>query len=342
MTTQSYKSTNKAADLPMKKPRVKGLWVLLAIYAASVVAIVYTTSSHFHSSLVQALILSLMATSVGFLIRQSGLVSFGHALFFGGAAYAIAILTQTFGLSIEAAVVLSIVFTVFLGAICGVVFLRGVGIAFAMLTLATAQAFYELAMRWRELANGEDGMFINLPEKVFGMDSSLLYNPTLMLVITSSVLAAVLVSLTLFSRSKYGLLTMAVRDNEERVRYIGHSAIHPRVLVYVISAFVSSLAGVLFALYNTFVSPEILHWSLSGEALVMAIIGGVRFIWGPALGAVGFHFLKEAVMGYTAYWAFFMGALLIIVTVVFPGGAAGILRAIYSKALRKIKSPEES
>ncbi|EHA13640.1 branched-chain amino acid ABC transporter permease [Halomonas sp. HAL1] len=334
----TYKAKIKTADLTIKKPRVNSLWVLLGVYIVSVVAVVYFTSQHFHSSLVQALIIALMATSVGFLVKQSGLVSFGHALFFGFSAYAIAILTQRFGFSIEIAIVLSIALSILLGLICGFVFIRGIGIAFAMLTLATAQAFHEVALRWRELANGEDGMFINLPESIFGMDSSLLYNPTVMLLITSSVLAAVIVTLTLFSRSKYGLLTMAVRDNEERVRYIGHSAILPRVLIYVISAAISSLGGVLFALYNTFVSPEILHWSFSGEALIMAIIGGVGFIWGPALGAVAFYFLKEMVMGYTAYWAFFMGVLLILVTVVFPGGVAGVMHALYSKCYKIIKT----
>jgi branched-chain amino acid transport system permease protein len=111
--------------------------------------------------------------------------------------------------------------------------------------------------------------------------------------IASAELILLLLGLWRLSRSFFGVLTLAIRENEERAQFIGYETMVPRALVYAISAAIGALGGVLFALYNGFISPGALYWTLSGEALVMAVMGGTRMVWGPAVGATIFFLLKD-------------------------------------------------
>jgi len=275
--------------------------------------------------LTQATIGAVLATSVGFLIRQNGLVSFGHAAFFGGGAYLVALAGQSGLISDETAIIAAVLVPTVVAFAIAFVMLRVSGVAFSMLTLAVAEALHELMMRWRELANGEDGLPVRLPGTLFGLPVSAFQTPGSMFLICWIVLMALLAGLWLLSRSHLGTLTLAIQDNEERARFIGYETLLPRAIVFALSAGMAAMGGVLFALYNGFVSPDVLHWSLSGEALVMAIIGGARTLWGPALGAVVFFFLRDAASSYTEHWQALIGIVLIIVTVALPTGLSGAL-----------------
>ena len=275
--------------------------------------------------LTQATIGAVLATSVGFLIRQNGLVSFGHAAFFGGAAYLVALAAQSGVISAEAAILAAVLVPTVVAFAIAFVMLRVSGVAFSMLTLAVAEALHELMMRWRELANGEDGLPVRLPGTLFGLPVSTFQRPESMFVICWIVLMVILAGLWLLSRSHLGTLTLAIKDNEERARFIGYETLLPRAIVFALSAGMAAMGGVLFALYNGFVTPDVLHWSLSGEALVMAIIGGARSLWGPALGAVVFFFLRDAAGSYTEHWQALIGIVLITVTVALPTGVSGAL-----------------
>ena len=121
------------------------------------------------------------------------------------------------------------------------------------------------------------------------------------------------------------------RENEERARFIGFETIVPRAIVYAISAAIAALAGVLFTLYNGFVTPNVLYWSLSGEALVMAVIGGTRAVWGPALGAVIFFLFKDAAGDLTEHWPAIIGGTLIVVTVLLPRGVSGTITMLLER-----------
>lgn len=282
--------------------------------------------------LTQAVISAILATSVGFLIRQNGLVSFGHAAFFGLAGYLIALAMRGHFISAEMAIGIAVVVPTLLAFGLGLIFIRMVGVAFSMLTLAVAQGFYELFMRWRGLANGEDGLRVDFPTYIFGIHTTMFQNAGTMFVACWLVLVLVIFGYYTLSRSQFGTLTLAVRENEERVRFIGYDTIYPRAIVYAISAFIASLAGVLFTLYNGFVTPDILNWSLSGEVMIMAIIGGSRSVWGPALGAIFFFFLKSSIGDVTDHWPAFLGGLLIIVVLVMPRGLSGLLTLVKVKS----------
>ncbi len=285
----------------------------------------------------QAVISAILATAIGFMIRQNGLTSFGHAAFYGLAAYTIA-LNGKFGLMpAELAVILAILLPAAMALIGGLGFVQLPPLAFSMLTLAVAQGFHEIMLRWRELANGDDGMSVRLPSKLFGLDISVYQQPSTMFVVCWIVLVLVIAALWLIARSHFGLLTVAIRENEERARYIGYETVMPRAIIYSISAGVGALAGVLFVLYNTFVTPGALHWSLSGEALVMAVIGGARAVWGPALGSVIFFMFKDAAGDLTEHWPAIIGVTLIIVTVLLPNGVSGLLIDLMSKLKARVR-----
>jgi branched-chain amino acid transport system permease protein len=281
--------------------------------------------------LTQAVISAILATGVGFLVRQNGLVSFGHAGFFGLGAYVVALSATKAWMPIGAALLVAILAPALLALLLGAAMLRLGGVAFSMLTLAVAQAFYELALRWRSLANGDDGIAAQLPERILGVDISVFQQADSMFVVCWIVLMLVLFGLSVLIASPFGTLTLAIRENEERARFIGYQTILPRAAIYALSAAIAALAGVLFALYNGFVTPNVLYWGLSGEALVMAVVGGTRAVWGPALGALLFFLLKNAAGDLTEHWPAIIGGTLIVVTVLLPRGASGTIALLMQR-----------
>lgn len=302
-----------------------------AIAAGAFVASI-VSSNLMMTLLTQAIITGILATGVGFLIRQNGVVSFGHAAFYGIACYTIALALRHGAVRADFAILLALVLPSALAFLLGLVIVRIPGIAFSMLTLAVGQAFYEFAMKARHITGGEDGFSVNLPSSVFGVPTSLFQDPRSMFVTSWCVLVLIVLGLMLTAASPFGRLTVAIRENEERARFIGYATTLPRVLMLTLSAFITAIAGVLFTLYNAFVSPDVLHWSLSGSALIMAIIGGPRLIWGPAFGAIIFFFAKDIAGNATEHWQGIIGIILIVVMLVLPVGIGGALAKLWRKA----------
>lgn len=297
--------------------------VLACVLALGLVLPAAITSTLILTLLAQALISAILATSVGFLIRQSGLISFGQAGYFGLAAYTVALLVKHAVMPVTMAIGVALVLPTLLAFILGLVLVRIPGVAFSMITLAIGQVLYEIVFKWRELANGDDGLAVRFPSAVFGFSASALQKPATMFMVAWCVLALLIAALHLLTQSHFGKLNEAIRDNAERARFIGYTTVVPAALVYAISAFIAACAGVLFVLYNAFVSPENMHWVLSGSALVMAIIGGTRTLAGPAVGALVLFLLKDLLGDVTEHWQGFVGLTLIAVTLWIPKGIAG-------------------
>jgi branched-chain amino acid transport system permease protein len=323
MTQPAERIALRAPAAPPASPRA-----LLGFGAALVAGAVLplaVTSTLAITLLAQAVIGGLLATAVGLVIRQAGLVSFGHAAFFGLAGYLIALPAKHGLWPTEVSIVLAIVAPTLLALLLGLVIVRIPGVAFSMLTLAIGQAFHEFAVRARDVTGGEDGLAITLPRSVFGVATEVFQRPQTMFVICWVTLVVILFGLHLMVHSRFGRVTTAIRENEERARFLGYQTVLPRALVFALSALIGSIAGTLFALYNGFVSPESLHWSLSGSALIMAIVGGTRLLWGPALGGVVFFFFKDLAGDLTEHWPAMIGLTLIVVTVALPMGIGGAL-----------------
>jgi len=272
----------------------------------------------------QATIYAVFALGVGVLLKQNGMVSFGHALFFGGASYLVGILLQLQLMSAELAILAALLFVTLAAFLIGLVIVRVPGVAFGMLTLAIGQMFFLTASRARGLTGGADGMNIDWPSRLFGFPVSQMLKPASMFLVCWSTLVVVMFLLAWLMRTRFGGITEAVRDNEERARFIGITTLWPRAAVYALSALVTSVAGVLSALNTGFVSPESLHWSLSGVALMMVVVGGFKALWGPAAGAVVYFLFKDILGEHATHWMTIFGVALITVIVFSPTGVAGL------------------
>ncbi|MEY8877772.1 MAG: branched-chain amino acid ABC transporter permease [Leptothrix sp. (in: b-proteobacteria)] len=277
------------------------------------------------SLLTQATIYAVFALGVGLLLKQNGMVSFGHALFFGASGYIVAILLQLKVVPAEAALLIAIGGLMLFAFLIGLVMVRVPGVAFGMLTLAVGQMAFLTASRSRGLTGGADGMSVDWPATLFGLPTAALFKPAGMLMLSWSVLVLLLVGLALGLRGRFGAITEAVRDNEERARFIGIRTLVPRAAIYALSAGITALAGVLAALNTGFVSPENLHWSLSGVALMMVVVGGTRVLWGPALGAAVYFLAKDVLGDHAQHWMAIFGSALIVVIVFAPEGLSGLL-----------------
>lgn len=302
------------------------------LFATTAVALVFGVavalgigSAKVLSLMTQATIYAVFALGVGLLLRQNGMVSFGHALFFGAAGYAVAIMLQLKTASPEMAILITLGGITLFAFVIGLVIVRVPGVAFGMLTLAVGQMAYLAASRSRGVTGGADGMSVEWPATLFGVSTSVLLRPDVMLIVTWSTLVLVLLGLALLLRGRFGGITEATRDNEERARFIGIQTLLPRAAIYALSAAVTSLAGLLAALNTGFVSPENLHWSVSGVALMMVVVGGTRALWGPALGAVIYFLTKDVLGEHAQHWLAIFGIALIIVIVFAPEGISGLL-----------------
>ena len=316
----------------MNLPRI-GLTTLVAL-AFGLAVIQLVSSGTLLSLFTQAIIYAIFAIGIGVLLRQNGMVSFGHALYFGGAGYGIGILLQAQLMPAELAIVLTLVGLSALAFLVGLVIVRVPGIAFGMLTLAIGQMAFLMASRARGVTGGADGMNIDRPATLFGLSQSVLLKPANLFLLCWSVLVLVLFALALLLRSRFGSITEAVRDNEERARFIGITTLLPRAGVYALSALVTGIAGILSALNTGFVSPENLHWSLSGMTLMMVVVGGARALWGPALGAVVYFLFKDILGDYATHWMSIFGLALISVIVFSPHGIAGALQRLVTLGKR--------
>ena len=211
------------------------------------------------SLLTQAVIYAVFASGVGLLLRQNGMVSFGHALYFGLSGYALGIVLQLGWMPAELALVAVLAAIGAVAFVVGLVIVRVPGVAFSMMTLAIGQMLFLTASRSRGLTGGADGMNINWPSTLFGVPQSLLLKPAVLFLVCWCVMVLVVAGLALLLRGRFGAVTEAVRDNEERARFIGLRTLAPRAAIYALSAVIAALGGSLSALNTGFVSPESLH-----------------------------------------------------------------------------------
>lgn len=283
----------------------------------------------------QAIIFALLALGVGVLLKQNGMVSFGHATFFGCAGYAVAMLIKVDLVSAEAAIIIALSGVAIFAFLLGLVVVRVHGIAFGMLTIAVGQMFYQVAARSRSFTGGADGMHIDWPSTLFGISLDTLLRDNVIFMISWTLLILVMMLLAFMMKSRFGSITEAIRDNPERARFIGIRTLIPRATIFAISAAISATGGVLSAFYTGFISPESLHWSVSGMALMMVVVGGFTRLWGPVFGAIIFFLLRD-LLGHSAqHWMAIFGFILILVVVFAPTGLSG---AIY-KLLRRQAAP---
>ena len=312
--------------MPLSLSRM-ALGALLAL-AGGAAVVWLTTSASLLGMFTQAVIYAIFALGVGLLLKQNGLVSFGHALFFGAAGYGMGVLLELRWMPAELAL-LAVLAAIAIGAfLIGLVIVRVPGIAFGMLTLAIGQMAYLLASRARGMTGGADGMGIAWPDTLFGVSQSVLLQPATLFMLAWALMVAVTCVLLWLLGTRFGAVTEAIRDNEERARFIGIRTTVPRALVYALSTVVTGLAGLLSSLNTGFVSPESLHWSVSAITLLMVVVGGFRHPIGPIVGAIVYFLFKDLLGEWATHSMAIFGAALIAVIVFSPAGIVGAMRML--------------
>lgn len=303
---------------------------LLALLGGVAIAFL-TSSSSLLGMFAQAVIYAIFALGVGVLLRQNGLVSFGHALYFGAAGYGMGVILALDLVSAELAIPLVLLAIGVLAFLIGLVIVRVPGIAFGMLTLAIGQMAYLLATRARGITGGADGMGINWPATLFGVPQSVLLKPVNLFLIAWVLMVVVTFVLLCILKTRFGSITEAIRDNEERARFIGITTTVPRAAVYAMSAVVTGVAGLLSSLNTGFVSPESLHWSVSAITLLMVVVGGFKRPVGPIVGAVIYFLFKDLLGEYATHSMAIFGAALILVIVFAPDGITGAVERLFTR-----------
>ncbi|MDB5934528.1 MAG: inner-rane translocator [Massilia sp.] len=268
------------------------------------------------------LIFALAATSLNLLLGFGGMVSMGHAAYLGAGAYTVGILMHHGVLSAWVSWPIAVLVGAVLAFLIGLVSLRTKGVYFIMITLAFAQMIYFIFIGLKEYG-GEDGLSMPQRSATGILDLSADIN------FYYVVLALTAVSMYLVYRlvnSHFGRVLQAVKQNEVRMEAIGFSVLRYKLVCFVITGALASLAGALLANQNMMVSPSLVHWTQSGSLMVMVILGGTGFFFGGAIGAVVMLMLEEVLSAYTIHWQIIVGALLLGVVLLLPHGLASLFQ----------------
>ncbi|TAM90521.1 MAG: branched-chain amino acid ABC transporter permease [Candidimonas sp.] len=273
-----------------------------------------------------AMIAALVAVSLDMLMGNTGLVSFGHAGWFGLGAYAVGLLARSVTSEMIPLLMMVIVLGIGVSWVVGRIFIRQVGTAFAILTLAFSQVLYALVFLFSKYTGGEDGLQAIPVPTVFGV--ALSNNDAWYWVLYGILVVAICAALYL-RRSPLGKAWIAIRENPERAYFIGLNVARLKLLSFIISGTLATVAGGLFVLFTGATSPDSMSWFESGKMLMYVVMGGVGSVVGPAIGAVVITLAENYISSFTQAWLIYFGALFILVVIVAPNGIFGLFTRLW-------------
>ncbi|MEJ2626884.1 MAG: branched-chain amino acid ABC transporter permease [Pseudolabrys sp.] len=276
----------------------------------------------------RVVVMALAATALNFLLGYTGVLSFGHAAYFGLGVYGTGLTIKYLLPSTLAAMGVGVVTAIVAAAVIGLLIVHLRGIYFAMVTIAFGQVFYFIAYRWNNVTGGDDGLANWGRHAIdFGVGKlDIVHSPITFYYFCLFFFAVAVAILAALLRSPFGRTLLAIRENERRSRFLGLPVDRHIWLSWVISCAFVGLAGTLYALLNNFADPHDLHWSQSGDFVIMAVLGGMRSFWGPLIGAAIFVVLQDYVSTMTQNWMSFIGLFFVLVVLFFPRGVLGIVR----------------
>ena len=278
--------------------------------------------------LTYGLIMAIGALGFNLLLGYTGLLSFGHSAYFGVGAYVVALMVKYLRVgSMELFLLGAIVGSVIVTAVFGFVCVRYTRIFFGILTLALSQVLWSLAFKFFWVTGGTDGLRVPTPSLLAGLAtgtgdktdfmSHTYYYYVLVIFFACVVLMWVIVN------SPFGKALQAIRDNETRAEFVGVQIWRYRFVAFLVSGVFTGLAGALWVPLNGLTTPDIMHWTFSGEIVFMTVLGGFRSFAGPIVGAIVFNYLKTYAVGYTVYWQLLLGTVLVALVVSLPTGIVG-------------------
>jgi branched-chain amino acid transport system permease protein len=315
--------------LPSAEPRRllgRDRLVLAAIWAVLIAAPLWLPLLGGYTALAgRVLVFGLAAMALNLLLGFTGVLSFGHAAYFGLGAYGAGLTLRYLAHSTPLAMLAGTLLGGVAGALFGLLIVRRRGVYFAMCTIAFGQLWYYLAYSWNGFTGGFDGLrdFQRAPIALGPFTLDITGGGTTFYFFLLAIFAMAAGVMGLILRSPFGRTLIAIRENERRARFLGIPVERHIWLSFSISCFLTALAGTLYALLNNFADPLTLHYTLSGYFVVMTVIGGMRTFWGPLVGAAVFVMLQDYISSMTVNWMSFIGLIFMFVVLFFPRGLLG-------------------
>jgi len=313
-----------------RRPPIDPRWLkLAAIWLVLLTAPAWMSLVGGYTALAsRVLILGLAAMSFNILLGFTGVMSFGHAAYFGLGAYGAGLTLKYLAASTPLAMLFGTLLGGVAGALFGLFIVRRRGVYFAMVTVAFGQIAFYIAYTWNDLTGGYDGLrgFVRAPLHLGVANIDIAGNGTLFYYFVLFVFGAAVALQGLLLASPMGRTFLAIRENERRARFLGIPIERHIWLSFTASCVFTALAGSLYALLNNFADPMALHYSLSGEIVIMTVMGGMRSFWGPLIGAAVFVVLQDYISSMTVNWMSFIGLIFVLVVLFFPRGLLGVFQ----------------
>ena len=273
--------------------------------------------------LMRLAIFGLLALSLNILVGYTGLVSFGHAMFFGLGSYSFGLLMQSGVVSIPLAALITIVAACVWGAVVGVFCIRLDDIYFSFLTLAFQMLLYSVIIGWVSLTGGDQGLMGGIPRPPFlGIN---LAEPRQLFVLTMIVFVVCVLVIRQIVQSPFGFALRMIRDNAERARFLGLPVQRYKLIAFVLSGLFGAISGILMSLYVSGAYPNFAFWSMSGDAIFMIILGGLTVFLGPLVGAAVFLLLNDNITRMTEHHGIVMGIVLLAIVLGMRKGFLDVL-----------------
>jgi branched-chain amino acid transport system permease protein len=301
-----------------------GLWLVA-------IAFFITPFVGFGTIAIEIMAFAIVVVGFDLLIGYTGYVSFGQAMFFGSGAYATDMAVKFLGLSFIPAVVSGMLIGGILAAIVGALSFQRRGVYFSLLTLAFAQMVWTFLTVKSEFTGGTEGLSFNRPDIALGPLHISMAGSLQMFVVTFIVAMILLIVAVRITQSPFGQVTRAIRENEDRTLYLGYNTYHYKIFAFTIAGLYAGVGGALFAMYTQFAFLSLAFWKMSGELLMMVLIGGMGTLFGPVAGVYVFMVLRNVLSNILTEWQLLLGGLFVLIVLFSPSGLAGLASRIYEK-----------
>jgi branched-chain amino acid transport system permease protein len=307
----------------MKSYKAASFWVLFFVIFAAVPLV--KTSDYQLMLATHILLWGMFAVAFNLLFGLTGMLSFGQGLYYGLGAYSVGLMVRYLGDGwFVTGIVIGPLACIVISILIGLLIIRVSGVFFTVLTLAFGQLVWQLVFRLYHITGGDDGIQGLIPPGILS-DRVVYYYFALILVLLSIWVMRRLVD------SPMGLVLRCIRQNPERVRFLGARVKGNQLRIYIISSFFSALAGALMAGVDNSIHPDMLYWTTSGEVILMAVLGGIGRFFGPFIGAGVILVIGEYVGAKTEYWSLIIGLVMMVMVLLLPRGLAGEFQLLWAR-----------
>jgi branched-chain amino acid transport system permease protein len=334
MTEAQAEPTAEALRMPrveMKSRHWPYLDVLIALAVLLVLAVLplLLGSKALLDFVIRCAAMGLFATSLNLLVGYTGLISFGHGMFFGLGAYGFGLIMQRTGMPVPLAMVATLTITAVVATIIGAICVRLKEIYFAFVTLAFQMLIHSTILSWSSFTGGDQGLRGGIPRPVFlGIDLS---NHVHLYLTSCALLVSGLLAMRQIAQSPFGYTLRMIRDNEMRARFIGIDVWRAKLAIFVLAALFAAVGGIIMALFVSGAYPEFAYWTISGEGIFINMLGGVTTFLGPMVGTVLLLTLNDTVTRLTEYHGIVLGMVILFFAIGLRKGLMDFVVEWYSR-----------